>query len=167
MKKRVNPLLTSLLAGTMLLGSVSVAAAATTNCSTSTYPVSTQQQVTAPNRPDMNTYLNHPIAFAINYDQLSAILDNLVADATITSDQADAILSNLTTNGSVTRAQLYELLTSLVADGTISKAEMTVIMNNLPTQNQAQLLDNGKKGQPAPVAPTPQQPTNTNQLPTK
>jgi polyhydroxyalkanoate synthesis regulator phasin len=140
MKKKVKPLLTSILAGAMLLGTASMAMASTDCSSTAAAGSCTtytqNQTVKTPDQAGQKFNFNNPIKINyVTFEQLSTILDGLVTDGTISSDQEDAILYDITDSGRITKYQLYDRLSELVSDGTLSKAEMKVILSALPTQN--------------------------------
>ncbi len=159
MKKKINRLLTFLLAGIMLLGTASMATAATDSSSTgsTTAPVVSSApaapgspgnapgnaiQNQKPDKPNPNKVLKKVTPIRISsysYAQLSSLLSGLVDDGTLTLKQKRAILKGFSTTGHITRAQLYNRLSDLVDKGTLSKAKMKLILSYVPAQTYTQM----------------------------
>ncbi|MBP1762919.1 MAG: hypothetical protein H6Q64_2461 [Firmicutes bacterium] len=171
MKKKINQLLTFLLAGIMLLGTAGMASAATDSSSTdsTTTPVvssapavpgspgaapGTAIQNQKPVKPDPSKVLKKVIPVRISsysYSELSSILSGLVDDGTLTLKQKRAILKGFYSTGHITRSQLYSRLSNLVDKGTLSKAKMKLVLSCLPTQNYTQIGMSRLNDSTAPV----------------
>jgi len=159
MKKKINQLLTFLLAGIMLLGTASMASAATDSSSagSTTAPVvssapavpgtpgaapGTAMQNQKPDKPAPNKVLKKVISVRISsysYSELSSLLSGLVDDGTLTLKQKRAILKGFYSTGHITRSQLYSRLSNLVDKGTLSKTKMKLVLSCLPAQDYTQI----------------------------
>lgn len=169
MKKKVKPLLTTILAGAMLLGSASMAMAATGSCSTGSYSSSGCTTVIDCSSGNCYTYPSGSSCSqnqnifqvnkkncsvvsskinAISIDELTDVLDGLVDEETITSDQEDAVLDDLSSANYVTSAKLNNRLNALVKDDTLSQADKKAILNSLsdPYGTQLQFTCNVQSG---------------------
>jgi hypothetical protein len=150
MKKKINRMLTFLLTGIMLLGSVAMASAAPDKTSTdgNTAPVVSAPVVPGhpgtapdnnfqnpkPDRPYPNRIIRvYPVKVSgISYYELSYILSEMVYDRTITSKQKRAILSDFSPNCRISRYALNSRLYELVYMGKLSWKKMNLILSYVP-----------------------------------
>lgn len=142
MKKRVNPLLTTILTGTILLGSASMAFAATSTAPTGNVTSAkevTAQVQTSPAKTGDQVAITIPVAVKdMTIEQLSNILNGMVDKKVITSAQKDDILKNISINGKVDRDQLSNRLNELVKIGKLSPEQVKAVLDSLSKQVMVQ-----------------------------
>jgi hypothetical protein len=145
MKKNVKPLVTLLLTGSMLLGTVSIAGAAVNN--TQAFKPNQQMHVTQP--APQNIRQNKPVQYinaGISRSEVSIILNSLVKDGTITRTQARTILKEIASDSSITWNHLNSLLKSFVSNGILTSDQMAAIMDSMPANTaEIQLPDRNDK----------------------
>jgi len=158
MKKKINRMLTFLLAGVMLLGSTAIASAApdkTSTAGTAAPVVSSAHafpgnpgtapdnnvQNPKPHRPYPNRIIKvYPVKVSgISYYELSYILREMVYDGTLTSKQKRAVLSDFSPNCRISRYALKSRLYELVDMGKLSRTKMNLILSYVPTPYYVQM----------------------------